>query len=506
MSRQSRQIANQLIHTELPSSEVAGIIFAAANEVKSIEMPTPVPPSQAIATAKTGGWEVAWTHARSATDPALLARLAKNASANVRRAVAANPNIDAATAQYLLAWAVSKMERLQTRDLLYKKVGLEWILEPENQVYLSHLGGTSLALGVIGARLAEYNDRDLLLRASAIGDNTMQAAVLAVLASNPVPTISLREYHALLVASERELGYTMQNAFARCTVFNAENLEFFAEHAKLPSSHWGNEIPVFTDDGVEFIFQHENRELRLLEYLAKYTADPAVVDRLLDLEDEEVDKVLLERFESLSSAQIDRVVAQAKALELRYSSASFLRLKKPREVEPSPETMLELLCHARSSELWAWLAGKYFYAPRPGDITEIMHAPGTLFNTRMPARSKEFEDKSRAELLDRRQAQLLEIVCSSFDEVVDKPWIDELVDALGSKFFHHSLHGPAWSKYFVDRMVRGIGTSPRAWEVAFGLLDSFEGTLSELVLMARRLIHATADGELLPQLNTTQVA
>jgi hypothetical protein len=50
---------------------------------------------------------------------------------------------------------------------------------------------------------------------------------------------------------------------------------------------------------------------------------------------------------------------------------------------------------------------------------------------------------------------------------------------------------PERARYFVRRLTEGIGTSPAAWEIAWGLLETFEGSMSDLVAMTRRLVAVT---------------
>ena len=493
MSR-SQRMARRLVETQLPNAEVSSILFRTAGSFPATTMPTPVPAAQALSSAKKDGWEVAVTHANSATDPMVLERLAKDSRKQVRRAVACNPHTNDATRQYLLTWAYGKAADTDIIRVLANSINLEWLLTQDtvDLITESRLG---FDWRVAARRIVDADDPKLLERALALHFMPLDMTLACELVNRPVAYFSMTDLiNSYQDPADATKVYCGAWSSAREVTYELTTLAMTTLSESYMSRISG--VTSFTPEAIELTLSSDQPTLWAI--LASCTKDPVVLDRLLDKKARGVAKNLVPgRLNVLSQEQIDRVLGQLRELNVDYDANSALaKLVSDKDEKPAYEVsssaMIELLRHARLDSTQNWLEGRLWHKPAPGDVTALLAGPGRSLNDRYGHTVSYGLNETPS------QRQMALALDRAMEQALDKPWTDELVDALGPGFFDASNFGPKRSAYVVRRLTNGIGITPKAWEMAWGLLDNFEGSLGDLITMTRRLLKVAGEEIVLP--------
>jgi len=525
MSRTS-QVARRLLANALPGDKVSGVVYRHAKISDPFVMPTPLPAEHALASAKSDGWQAAATQAISASDPKVLTKLSRDSRRQVRRAVAENLATGEELLEYLYHWAVKNKDE-DTLASTVRRCDLAWLLEDE-QIPVDNLGEWPWA--ILAGRLVE--DPELLARAVDKELWHLDREICFHLASGPVHGISLTMLVSRWLNSDspqrcgalldRALGagYGRDYRYVKITLEAAQCLLMAGNHP----SHYGLHNRAIESAAVDVLVASTlqwQRNIAAQGLVSDSEVTQTEIDRLLavtideDGEPVEVDEADLESLRGrLNEQQVDRLLSWpwAENKDVIDSLAERISELTERQVErilmartvlghPLPggytlakkpvalsDASLMLALQAGSIGLTAtWLAGKIGHSvPKSGQIVELFAHPGKALRSEMSGyyyRNTPQEEPT--------MAQVASSLGRQFEAIATQPWVDELVECLGSGFFALASNDDSAAGYLSAKLTEGIGVDPETWELALGLLDSFEGSVSHLVATVRRLAKAS---------------
>jgi hypothetical protein len=185
---------------------------------------------------------------------------------------------------------------------------------------------------------------------------------------------------------------------------------------------------------------------------------------------------LLNRAKDLSAKQLVDLVATSTALDIKIGDVLYVN----DNVALSAPMMVSALRTGGLTSTKRWLFGELSATPTPGQVTELVNNPGKAF---------EYEQwvgyNPRGEVSDRDRAA--SALSGSFEALAQCAWVDELAEALGASFWKCCEHDPGAARYLVRRLTQEFGDNERAWDVALGLLDAFDGSIGQLLTITARL-------------------
>ena len=467
MSRSS-VVANSLLRANLPSSEIADIVFKHATSKSEVRMPTPI--TATLARNSRGlPWGAAVTIAYSATDPRVLDKLARDSRKQVRRAVAENPNISVEAATYLYVWAVKNNDRETLRGAI-AHVSLDHVLNNWDDLKTSGYPLLELA-----ARFTKSENPSHLENALEKAGTSLLRNIASNLTWGQCSHMSLTEFLEKQLASsdddsEVDVKAALVVALRHAGKADRELCELLVRFA--PAMYRNEVLPnSITEDGIDVLLASDNSELHLVS--ARVVELPRQIDKIIDLttDSKDADRILATlidmRLAHLSTAQLERVTdAFAKIENPRIAGAVGLRFFKLRssQVDDYPAISSKLVCtlykHTRGAYAKEWLQGLHIHQPQPGDITEFLATH---------ARFQSLETLARG------------LGSSVIDATVTRPWADELFNGLGTSAFEALARSNLGAEYLVRRVVARIGVNPSAWELMYSLLSNFEGSIETLL-------------------------
>ena len=495
-STTTRSVASGVLGTELPAG-VADIAWRLAGPKQSMRMPSPVSPPLAISSAKTDGWPAAVTHAMSATDPDILARLAKDSRKQVRRTVAANWNTDVETQGYLFGWALAK-DDCETFSALFHRIELGQLigLVAAHTVASVSASADGDVWDTLATRLRNSTEPRHITRAVSLENAIpLHAAIARHKGCEQVPGLGINDLMAQYPATDvaRRTALTWQAMQADHHMGPALARHFVDYLVPQDGSRKWEGIHTAPADAVDILLESDSTAA--LTIAARTAASPEQLDQVIAANNRAALIELMNRgLVGLSAAQASRVVwALNGPADCTYNASPYFavsvtdRLAGPRIPD---EDFVALLRHGSRDITERWLAGRLAYQPEPGQVAALVTTPGTAFS----APAVHYDYRRQRPSTPPTRDEIARSLTETLATIADELWMDELVEALSASFFARIPDRTPIATYFVNRLKAGIGVSPDAWELAFSLLDSFEGSLDHLMSTTRRLMKTSGIG------------
>ena len=512
--------------SELPQEVSGWLLDRAGSDARYVV--TPPLPGQVPDLIKRHGYKMAVTIARITDDPKLLARLARNSSVQVRRAVADNRHTDQPTLDYLWRWAVKRRDSevlaavvpalsfdalLSSADPLPANSSFRH--DPSADVAVELLtGSVSMLANRVTAspphaaamdrlRDATHSDCTVENFRAAVTHRcpllALQATLLCV--SDQVDGLPFAEALSLFAASHHSLGAdpasTVERRLAAACVGHALRSDGVAVDAALAElavqyrdlivpahqpapDHQDWEVTHFTPPVFDSRASAEAVDVFLDSGVPEYCA-AAVLS---------ADKAQLRRLMASTVLPLPVLYWPARAnprllpsdllvetLSVYWQRA--LQSGEPVEVyselvaaaDGVPQDLLRWLLRQLSRyDVAAFVCGRFATKPSPeflaGFIADALDDPPRLWTW----------------------PNVEDMVVYRADEWGDQPWADVLLGL----FSVQQLSNARSTGVVADRLITELGKFPQLWSAALNLLDNeFPGTLPELVDMVWAL---TGDG------------
>ena len=495
MSR-SQSVASGVLGSMLPEG-VSDTLWRLAG-ADSRTMPSPVSKALALQSAKEDGWQVAVGHAVSATDPEVLARLARDSRKQVRRAVAANVHTDATALKFLFDWAI-KFDDEETLSSVASGIDIHYVLDALRAGDGSEMprlyGGPASFYSQIAKRIVTSSDRSVVGAALGLEDSyTLHAAMVREFTDpSPIPGFTWGSVMKLYADDPNRCRSFVSRMTPRH--IDVESAELLLAYS-IPS--WlANVQPTSIDDAaVEVLLASDIQEA--WQTAAIRVTDPDQIDRLIDSRIPEVlSEFIGRRLEGLTTEQVERMVAlQDGEDDPQLSANSVLKcltVGTEMHANVSPEALVGLLRWGSLDFTIRWMLGGLLHDPLPGQVAALVAHPGNAFYSGPRPRTYGSPSRSMRVRQIMEKADVARMVDDHMGDLLKTPIAAELVEALGVAFFDSIPPGSGKSEYLITQLKSGIGVSPRAWEVAFGLLDSHGGSLDQLQSITRRLLKASGE-------------
>lgn len=442
------------------------------------------------------GWQGAKAAAAITTDPGALATLARHSSVRVRRQVAVNEHIDAATVDYLWSWAV-KYNDGDTLEALASKVTQE-------QLAQLFAGPYTAPRGPVVSTVITNVDPGLwpgLLRASAAADDPQTlwwVTEVMVRVAADVGASLCGLYDAV-----PELGPAIVDMVGeQGTYVNGDVVELFArykrDHPTAAVPYPSKPLGSFDDEAMVELFKDDPEAVRRIRFSKAHIRYPKTALWILQHADdypEQARQVITDGAGSISAAmgpEVDAVLrASAAAGSPVVSKSPGVLLTKLAPYRLSSEALLALFRYqaaGRPRTVYDWLAGRFGHQlPTGGEIAALFADPNRAVGTTrqwisgrtisQPMTLAEF-----AEAFGRRELA----------EVLKTDWADEFVDALGPEWRSFAYDSKRFGRYLLERIHRDVGAGAEALQVALELLHRSKVSVGETLRSARALVPKSA--------------
>jgi hypothetical protein len=477
-------IANSLMKVELPSEDIAGLVLEMSKITTPVAMPTP-PCQASVERVLKKGWTKVATAVMSGSKAFLGNRLVKNNSVQVKRALAQFSD-DQETLKTLHEWAMTKDQEIV--ETTVSRIEAEWLLERLE----SGISYPGKVISRLSHRLADER-QDLLDRAfslpSPVRDIFMIAAVSSV-ASSEVPNWNIQR---LLEASE-----TSRSSVVRSLLYSYQGVV----STELVSTLIGYQEVVSLLKTVSFsraISYEPNAARALLEispnhgYAILSTSwDRSLFEDFLRNGSPEIYVAMIsigEEIKKFSKDEISRIIqnrSTRESVEDSYRPALFNKsLLQVIDYELESEVLLAYLRHTEELTTWQWLTGSYTQKPTVEEIEKLVSDPGFAFGYQLNyARSS-----NEPRYVPTSKEEISSDMTRHLANLLDKPWVDALVDALGPSAFSELInsyenYGP---KYVAERFVREIGTDVGIWRDAFAQFERSQLSMGKTLAAVRKL-------------------
>ena len=455
------------------------------------------------------GYKMAMAVARGTDDPQVLAGLAKHSSLKVRRVVAASSHLDQQTADYLWQWAHSNNEHDMKRGLApMMSFATLLALIPRDRTVGTYCYST--AYYSVKHRLREGPDRTVENLRAMIGCCDINEALSAVVLCTAGGFEGMSYAEALDLFVEQQTrhdrdpdtgsdtdndGTGPDRYVALCLrhTLNAASPPVDEEFATLIVKHKDRLVDMDPFRGFAEIAQHPPN---LITYRRRYSYDedplsvkatPDAASILLNTGNLTLTNAfigLADRSElrrelnagnkyvaywALSSRNrfLDSWLANQALSLLRssYVNPPWEALRLPADIVIEDD-LLSYLVHnsvaPNSDSLVRFVSGEFVQQPRPSMMDELVNGCWYTDGEIPPS-----EAAIRAQ-------KLLRII----DQWQDKPWADDLIEALGPAMWGRY----ADNRFFAERLFAEFGDSVELWSGCLGLLEAgFPGSLRELV-------------------------
>jgi hypothetical protein len=513
----TEELASALLQAELPTREVAGLMLQVSDVDTPVAMLTS-PDEESVMKVLTKGWKKAATVLESKVPEFLGTRLAKHSSVQVRRLLATKTD-DTETLKSLHDWALKKDR--ECLDIVIPKLDPRWTLErviaeglakyPEACIVIvGHLIATNRPEAMSIIESAPYDVRRPLLIGAACS-----------VAEGSIPDWGLTKLFSLV--EEDDISDVVDRlAHQYGLIVSDEMAEALATSPKARTSLKESTLWAatgYTPRAVELLMgvnqDFVHRAIDTDSWSEVFDSIVALrslsVAAYLVSKRERVQKLSKERF-----AQLIDSIPQTGAMKKKKRRANpyddddtaFLNSKVITwlEHELDTDTLLQYLRNTDGTAAWSWLCGKTRTLPRTGEFDQLVQNSGTAFGTTYDYSSSNYE---------RIPATLTEFT-SDLDthvgELVDKPWADEIIDALGSQAVEELVHmaGRGWPhthyttasrQYLANRITREIGTDSDIWREALTHIARSNMPLGKTLAALRRLRGMSKpDPDSLPQL------
>jgi hypothetical protein len=487
----SSDVANALLAAKLPNPQVANLVFRNATHLEKRKMSTPLDDALALASAKRDGWQAATLHARSTTSSTLLAKLAKDSRKQVRREVATNPATPRGSQEYLFEWAV-KNDDTETFEALAEHIDLEWILEPEQLVGIPR--NAQNAWRHLGRRIAATDNPAVVAALQTSNHVQLLTHVVSRVRATPESIISLTELIDSYDEQVSQIDWRQSVADSMAygnEVFDVELARIVAGFAR---DHILESLSARSVTPEAFEVLMASPRPVAWRGAANLPLEPGQIDAVIAKRDSRATLNLLGgNCENCEPRQIDTILLELDSMGVRYTGKRYKQMitaqaAKLRAVDPdakliSSDAMIALLSQCDLDSIASWLSGSAIIKPAPGD-------PAKMFAKARVRDMYGYRPGPQNNLSD--GAVAARDLSGYVREFLGHEWTDETIDAFGMGVFF-LFHDDAFAEYFTERMTAGIGVSTTAWETMFGLLESFNGNLSSLIDVTRRLVHASGE-------------
>ena len=494
---EASKIATRMLTCELPSAEIAEIVFRSVGPMhQPVTMITTPNADFVKKSVKKDGWQAAVTHAQSSTDPVVLATLAKDSRKQVRRVVAANPHTTQESLRYLFDWAIKEHDE-ETMNAVSGRVDLMWALEPQR---VHAIGRPLDPWAVLARRVLEAGDEVI----SYVIDQRfydLDCHLAASFMGGRCQLMSLRDF------AERydDNGRTLRKSFLIRKVIEAtgdldvEMAELLIETGSFGAgtSKYSYGPTIYGECTVEALDVLINSAHAWAWVLASQVAK----------EPHQLDQLIVNNCESVYANLWDRICADHEQRGLRtvVSAEQLLGIMTgavkagrlyglgvnaledcPVEIL-TPEVVMFALANSDSSSVTNWMSGHTKVHPLPGQIREFIETKGHVLYA---GYSRYSRASATSEIDMQAVARHCRIVFEQVAEDTEKlpEWLDELIDALGVHFFEVVSYSSAATQIFIKRMRNHIGDDPQAWALAMNLLSNQNGSLDELCASVRLIV------------------
>jgi hypothetical protein len=490
--------------TVLPSTEVAAIVAAKSTRRDGAAMLTPPPAAAAKHLAKASV-AAAITFASSVTDEDYLAKASKDSRITVRRAVADNPCTPEPSRQYLLDWAIHKNDS-ELADNLGRHVNIDHAIKRCHEVPRdAHQFFNSLTVRIVAA-----NDPSLMGRAVATYWPALCHRLGLSIASERPSNISVTDVivQARGCTDQKLARQMLTNMLKNADVVDVELAELLTQdpEAVAPLEHFEG---VVSDAAAARLL--ETSDTNIISYVGWSFANSNRASKALGNVpvNEDLLNLFMDKVTQVSSKAMPRINANGLTTE---TAVRLIRLteKLTQSLDPDrylgkrdanpplpllpTESLVTVLGHGKCANAQSWLHGSLQQDPRPGEVAllvkdAIEHSRKTFYSGyAYYGASSSSGTVSQSDIA----ASL------SLEDFLDKPWTDELVDCLGPAVFDRLSSDERLRDYVVRRVSSIIGISPVAWEMFFGLVENYTGSMIDLLTTTRRLLKINGEEIILP--------
>lgn len=482
----SRTVCAGMLSGELPSDEVADMVYRHSSIQEAQVITAKVNESLVIAGLKKNGWANALSFATSETRPKILSRLARDSRIQVRRAVANNPHCAKETQEYLFTWTVSHPDAEISRGLV-SLMDVDWLCNKER---LYEINDRSFAWDDLAERFALRGDT--FLAACSFGVAGLDEALAVVLAKGPLFGVSLLDLiHSYATGTDderRRRGARLTTrAWERCDHVSVEMAKARVEFDPLfrGALHYYS-VPTGDEEAIKILL--ECGIINLVRLGAVMACTKEHFDILLGLGRPELWRGLLERVSELSEEQLTRFVELAfeRAKEdgvvgVTGFGASVFQSESPKL---STAMMLNCIRTGNLTHTISWLKGEMSVAPTRTQVAELM---GSLGESGTAFMFLGYYSNYRSGVDEVAVATML---VGSYDLILEQEWADEVAEGLKGALFSTASRDSAVGRYIARRLTQRFGDDAESWEMAISLINGFQGSISDLIAIVSRLRHA----------------
>ena len=503
------------------SPKVLSLLLRKQDNARGGPLPASPAADDVSALVAQHGYRMAEAIAKITDDPFVLAKLAKNSSVQVRRAVAESYHLDQDTVDYLWHWACTKGDRDAMRSLAPSVPFAALLAQTVTRRYMSDSWYSRygpLPTFSLEDRLRDGPDRTVENMRAAISCYNIDEALAAVkmCAAGRFDGLSYMDALDLFVEQQSRIDHDLglfsegftAGASATCSdqyaaiclqhtltqkkpvMIDEELAGLVVRFADLLTGL--DPFSRFVNSSTDETQQLHSRHYGVGPSPLPVTATPAAARILMEpvgriSADADAAAALINAFLNLANrSELRRelnagsMFAAYWALQNRSPSLDTvltnqaLRLLRHDHIDP-PAMTLDLPADiAIDGDLLAWavhnsaldgldgfVSGRYLQVPCPSMVNELLN--GCWFNDGEPDPAE----------VTRRALRVMRC----FDRWKDQPWADALVEALGPAMF--TQYAPY--QYVADRLFAEFGESVELWAGCLGLLEpGFPGSLSEL--------------------------
>ena len=502
MSLSVERVATALAGTSLPTNEIATALLAKSSQEDSVTMRTEPTGSTVPAIIKSH-WTKAASVARISKDPAVLDKAARHPSIVVRRLVARNEAIDAATVQRLTDHGLKKSDD----ELLMSLIQNESVdVETLTAKILTSLPihGTTLRNSVVRALSHRIRDNSVLLTQMLAHPEWLVAATAWKYCAKRTTTISLQQaVESISEQFQREAAQDMVNL---AEVLDDELVDLIETWDLLPRVTI--DVPIWlrlmgvqkaTPTAFNRMLDMRPEVLRLFPMMS---VPAECLDQVIETAGGEVLRTLIrQRGSAMSPTQVARTVDRICELPMTFSGGQIGRIHGdapffiPGDVldrcDIDRATVLKFLRLTSAKQMIRFVNGLAPIKPLPGEVTELVTNPGWAFGVRQkfaPNGTTTTEPTTAAE----GGPDLLANYLNGVDVNNLDPWTDELVDAFGAvgvTTIFGRRTAASCAEYASDRLQRELGDNLESWTMAVNMFaktsTSFGATCSAVRALSR---------------------
>ena len=446
-------------------TELRTMLFTLADQPSpSTCLTGPIADETALA-AKKGSWEKSAIAATCATNPEVLASLAKDPRLNVRRAVAANEHISAETREYLFRFGMAKCD---------VEIVASTLLGVAPRVVLAELREHGATMrppwNLFAQALCHTGDTDLVLEAWDLGIFSMFDAIVTNVDAGKVPGLSIED----LIAATPRLPDVVERvhmaAIRHRPVFDVATAEMLITHRSTfnrsdRNSLYGSSRTFEPTAALMLVATGVDELVIFVSRAAKLDAE--CITKILESGiSDALETIVRIRVRLLDKAQLTILVSRLDQECSSYTPAAVLEARHG-DLDKSQRVALLRLGDVKLTLLW--LDG-HFGGPRPGEFTALVADPGRSFAHSLHARPY------ATGLLAVANA-----VAPAYHTVLAGPLAAEVVEALGAAFITHVRFYEECRIYMAKRFTEAFGSDVELWRTALALVLDWESSLTDLI-------------------------